>query len=71
MSHKAGPFLMGIDFCHLFNKDPVVSEASGKQINDWHVSLNTGMMMGVIPTWRIMEVIDSPRMKALRPRKSK
>ena len=22
MSHKAGPFLMGIDFCHLFNKDP-------------------------------------------------
>jgi hypothetical protein len=65
MGFKAGPFLMGIDFCHLFNKDPVVSDASGKQANDWHVRSNTGMM-GVIPMWRIMDVIDSPKMKGLR-----
>jgi hypothetical protein len=65
MSFKAGPFLIGIDFCHLFNKDPVVSDASGKQVDDWHVRSNTGMM-GVIPMWRIMDVIDSPKMKRLR-----
>jgi hypothetical protein len=65
MNFKAGPFLVGIDFCHLFNRDPVKSEASGKQVHDWHVRSNTGMM-GVIPTWRIMEVVDSPKMKLLR-----
>jgi hypothetical protein len=66
LNFKAGPFLMGIDFCHLFNKDKVVSDLTGKPVSDdWHVRSNTGMM-GVIPMWRIMDVIDSPKMKNLR-----
>jgi hypothetical protein len=70
MDWKAGPFLMGIDFCHLYNKDSkdalIYSKTTGKPISeDWYVRSNTGMM-GVIPTWRMMDVIDSPKMKALR-----
>jgi hypothetical protein len=68
MDFKAGPFLMGIDFCHVFNKDQVVSDETGKPVNNnWHVRSNTGMM-GVIPTWRIVDVINSPKMKQLRDR---
>jgi len=65
MTFKAGPFLMGIDFCHLFNKDRVISDETGRPTNDCHVRSNTGMM-GVIPMWRIMDVIDNPKMKKLR-----
>ena len=64
--YKAGPWLMGIDFCHIFSKDRIYSDSTGEPVNqDWHVRSNTGMM-GVIPTWKMMEVIDGPKMKKVR-----
>jgi hypothetical protein len=63
---KAGPWLMGIDFCHILSKDRIYSDATSKPLNqDWHIRSNTGMM-GVIPTWKMMEVVDGAQMKKVR-----
>ena len=60
-----GPYLLGIDYCHIFSKTPVMSEKTGKPMNDWYVEANTGMM-GVIPVWRLYDIIDGEEMMAIR-----
>lgn len=42
-----------------------MSGVTGKQVHDYYVESNTGMM-GVIPAWKIWEVIDGDEMKAVR-----
>jgi hypothetical protein len=32
---------------------------------NWHIRTNTGMM-GVIPIWRVWDIVDGPEMKAIR-----
>jgi hypothetical protein len=56
---------MGIDCCHLFNKEPVRNSATGEAVSNWYVRSSTGMM-GVIPMWRIMDIVDGTEMKLLR-----
>jgi hypothetical protein len=60
-----GPFLLGIDFCHIRRKANVL-HADGKSIEDkWYVEENTGMA-GVIPAWKIAEVLNLEELVAMR-----
>jgi hypothetical protein len=61
----AGPWLLGIDYCQIRMREPVMSEATGKQMHDWFVYANTGMM-GVIPAWKLREVFDGDELMAIR-----
>lgn len=51
-----GPYLLGIDFCHL-NKNVRIRDAADRpHPEDWFVRENTGMA-GVVPAWKIAEVL--------------
>lgn len=53
-----GPWLLGIDWCHLRNHFPVLlGDKRTKVKPDQFVEINTGMA-GVIPAWRIRELLD-------------
>ena len=52
-----GPYLLGIDWCHIPRTAPVRA-ANGKPVEgDWYVEENTGMA-GVVPAWKIAEILD-------------
>jgi hypothetical protein len=57
MESPKGPYLLGIDWCHLCDTSPVTDKDGAKLAYDWKVSQNTGMA-GVIPAWKIAEVLD-------------
>ena len=59
-----GPYLLGIDWCHLNNYNPVVDK-DGKPTEGLKVSENTGMA-GVIPAWKILEVLNCDEVIAMR-----
>jgi hypothetical protein len=65
LSWKRGPWLLGIDHCHLFTRERVRDHSTGKELeNKWYVQSNTGMM-GVIPAWRLAEMFEFPDMISL------
>lgn len=52
-----GPYLLGIDWCHIHRKATVLNR-DGKQIQEgWYVEENAGMS-GVVPAWKIAEVLN-------------
>ncbi len=58
-------WLLGIDFCHIRDDEQIFSKLSRKPIAEpWYVKSNTGMM-GVIPAWRLVEIIEGPGMKKI------
>jgi hypothetical protein len=60
-----GPFLLGIDFCHI-NRRGIVRDRFGKAVTEgWYVDENTGMA-GVIPAWKIKEVLGLKELKEMR-----
>jgi hypothetical protein len=64
MSPK-GPFLLGIDFCHIHRKANVL-DSTGMQVEEkWYVEENTGMA-GVIPAWKIAEVLNIEELLEMR-----
>jgi len=55
---QLGPWLLGVDFCNIYSKDKIYSSDTGKPLNDdWFVPANTGMM-GVIPAWKIHDILE-------------
>ncbi len=57
--------LLGVDWCHLRDFAPVV-DAEGLQHPDaWRVQDNTGMM-GVIPAWKLQELLNDDDVAAKR-----
>jgi hypothetical protein len=53
-----GPYLVGIDWCHLGRYEPVVSSSElAKRVDDHVVRSNLGMA-GVVPSWKIQELLD-------------
>jgi hypothetical protein len=63
-----GPYLLGIDFCHIQRKYNV-RDAHGAEVSEGlFVMENTGMA-GVIPAWRIAEVLDRDELKDKRKEK--
>jgi hypothetical protein len=49
-----GPFLLGIDFCHILRRSAVKHPESNS--TGWFVEENTGMA-GVIPAWKIADLL--------------
>jgi hypothetical protein len=58
------PYLLGIDYCHIFSKDRVFNRHTDKPHDDWYVKSNTGMM-GVIPAWKLTAMLEGPEMKSI------
>jgi hypothetical protein len=62
---QLGPWLLGIDFCHIRWDEPVWSRLTKNPVSDdWFIKSNTGMM-GVVPAWKLHEVLEGPEMKPL------
>jgi hypothetical protein len=63
---RFGPFLLGVDFCHLYDRQKIWSDKTGEPVDhNWHVRSNSGMM-GVIPAWKLSEMFDiNPKLKAV------
>jgi len=59
-----GPYLLGIDWCHLYNETPVLDN-EGRRIGS--VRENTGMA-GVIPAWKISELLNCEEFSSMRRR---
>ena len=60
---NAGPWLIGIDVGHLPHMSPVFEE-NNRETKMW-VETNTGIAV-VIPSWRIMQVLNIPKLVKLR-----
>jgi hypothetical protein len=64
---KIGPWLLGIDWVHIHNYEPVLTQRDEKSIavpKLW-VKAHTGMA-GVIPAWRLADLLTSPELKMAR-----
>jgi len=62
---QLGPWLMGVDYCHIRWDEPILSRRTQKPINDdWFIKSNTGMM-GVVPVWKLTDIIEGVEMKSL------
>jgi hypothetical protein len=53
-----GPYLLGIDWCHIPRKSLVRAVDGSPVDGNWYVDENTGMA-GVIPAWKIIDVLNS------------
>ena len=62
--YQLGPWLLGIDYCHIYDKELVFNSATGDPIPNMHVRSNTGMM-GVIPAWRLTDILQGPDILAI------
>jgi hypothetical protein len=61
-----GPYLLGVDFCHLHRRAPVREKGTEQPHSDgWYVEENTGMA-GVIPAWKIAEVLEDEELAKVR-----
>jgi hypothetical protein len=62
MTQPKGPYLLGIDWCHLQSEAYVVIDKSsnGSDIrhhDQWFVRQNSGMA-GVVPAWKILDILE-------------
>ena len=60
-----GQWLLGVDFCHLSNREPVREKPDNPVKEDWFVRANVGMM-GVIPAWRLSALLSSKELETAR-----
>ncbi len=51
------PWLLGVDWCHIPTRQPVLDKKTGKEISQFVAEAATGMM-GVIPAWKLDELLD-------------
>jgi hypothetical protein len=56
--------LLGVDWCHIQNFEHAIDNG-GNEIPHIRFPTNTGMM-GVVPAWKLDELIDFPREKEMR-----
>ena len=64
-----GPFLLGIDWCHIPRR-AVVRATNGDPIQyGWYVEENTGMA-GVVPAWKIAEVLNCEELMEARKKEA-
>jgi hypothetical protein len=60
-----GPWLLGVDFCHLHSHDPLWDRVASRPVNeDWVIKTNTGML-GAVPAWKLMEIVEGAEMKPI------
>lgn len=56
-----GPYLLGIDFCHLNRKSQVRNQAGMLPAEELYVLENAGMA-GVVPAWKIAELLSGEKL---------
>jgi hypothetical protein len=60
-----GPWLLGIDYCHIRWDEPIWSKITQRPVSDdWFIKSNTGMM-GVVPAWKLAEILEGDDMKPI------
>jgi hypothetical protein len=59
---RTGPWLLGVDWCHLRSEAPVINALTGDPEPNRYVITNTGMS-GVVPAWKIQEILDTAEMQ--------
>ena len=64
-SWPSGPWLLGLDWCHLRDKEPVRDKSGAELPEGEHVKVNTGMA-GVVPAWKISEVLMGKELEKVR-----
>lgn len=66
-----GPFLLGIDWCHLHNYEEVLTEDRDTKADPkrW-VKAHTGMA-GVIPAWRLAAILEADELRSQREAEDK
>jgi hypothetical protein len=57
-----GPMLLGVGYCYIRSEMPVKSATTRRPVFDHYVDSNTGMM-GVIPFWKLKEIMYSEKLK--------
>ena len=63
---RYGPWLLGVDWCHTITSVPVLGgSGDAKEKTGQYVEVNTGMA-GVIPAWRLLEILESEELKIMR-----
>jgi hypothetical protein len=62
-----GPYLLGTDWCHLNSKVPVRDAIGQVHSEGWFIRENTGMA-GVVPAWKIADVLNGEALASLRSR---
>ncbi|WP_166302406.1 trypsin-like peptidase domain-containing protein [Bradyrhizobium sp. 2S1] len=62
--YQLGPWLLGIDYCHIYDTVPVINSLTGAPVANMHVRSDTGMM-GVIPAWRLTDILEGPGIVAV------
>lgn len=60
-----GPYLLGVDWCHIPRKAKILSRDGHPIQEGWYVEENTGMA-GVIPAWKIRDILDDEEFKMQR-----
>lgn len=64
-TNAKGPFLLGVDFCHIHRKATVRERNEAKSQEGWFIKENTGMA-GVIPAWKIAEILNGEELETMR-----
>jgi hypothetical protein len=57
--HDKQSFLLGVDWCHMRSFDHPI-DVHGHEMPHMQIPVNTGMM-GVVPAWKLIELIESPQ----------
>ena len=60
-----GPWLLGINWEHLHSFEPVLKTDSSPVDEGWQVRSNAGMA-GVIPSWKVIEALNTAELQARR-----
>jgi trypsin-like peptidase len=60
-----GPFLLGLDWCHLHTTERIRDKNGELLPEGWTVTTNSGMA-GVIPAWKIAEMLNSEELTEMR-----
>ena len=60
-----GPYLLGIDWCHISRRAKILNRDRKPIDEGWYVEENTGMA-GVVPAWKIAEILNSEEFKMQR-----
>ena len=64
-----GPWLLGVDWGHILDWQKVYEpDKKTRASGDWVVKKNTGMA-GIVPAWRLAQLLDSEELKADRQKK--
>jgi len=60
-----GPWLLGINWGHIYSYEQVLKKNLSPVNEDWQVRSNTGMA-GVVPSWKVLEALNTPELQADR-----